>query len=123
VNQLAQYTMISEVTKAIEITEEIRRFQRYGVWKPLADRYSALAIVLIKIKSHKTKLDDGENKVLQSAVTFSRRIEKEIDKALSEGDLPSDAAKLNALMAKSVDGLSSLLGRLQMEYQQNDKEP
>lgn len=121
VSQLAQYTMISEVTKAVEITEEIRRFQRYGVWKPLADRYSALAIVLIKVKSYRDKLDEEENKALQAAVTYSRRIERQIDKASNEGTTPDDMAKLNSLMAKRVDDLSNLLGRLQTEYQHNDK--
>jgi hypothetical protein len=110
--------MISEVTKAVEIMEEIRRLQRYGVWIPLADRYSALVMVLIKIRSYTNELADGENKALQSAVTYSRRIERQIDKALSEGTTPTNAFRLNALMANAVDDLSGLLGRLQSEYQQ-----
>ncbi len=100
--------MVSDLSKALTIMEEIRRLHRERTWIILPDRYSELKRLLISIKATNINLSAQQKVTIQATIQHFTTIASEIEKALLEKKEPN-IPKLNTIIAKQVDELGEIL--------------
>ena len=95
--------------------EEIRRLHRAHEWKVVPDRYSVLRKHLISIRITNPGLTDDHRTLIQGAILALVSIEAQVEKCAGDGKGEPDAARLNQIMSKQVDGLHEVLTTLRQQ--------
>lgn len=112
--RLAKYDLISEVSAASGLAEEIRRRQVQGDWDSLPDRYNELAKVYVHIKSRQNLLNIDELTNMQSGVTSIRELASSL---IEDRNGPPDAARFDKVITSHIDDLLELSLRLGETYE------
>lgn len=124
---------IVDVTAVIASMEELRRLHRAEAWHVLADRYGALRVKLVTIRSTRSPLTPDQQSTLQSAIQHLADFEKSVERAVkrfkrsasneqaADASPPDkrrlpDLAAYNAIVSNQIDLLTELLLQLQQGF-------
>ena len=105
---IRKYETVSEISAAVTKMDEIKRLQRAGNIEHLPDRYADLRKILITVRSLAPELTDGQQTIIQEALTTLTSVEAHIDKCNAKG-LPLNIAKINKLISQDEDALQAVL--------------
>ncbi|MFD0738872.1 hypothetical protein ACFQZQ_06215 [Lysobacter koreensis] len=111
-DDLRKVETVAEFSSAMTAMEEVKRLHRKGDLDPLPERYSALRRSLISLRASSQLLTDGEQSVLQSAITQFAGFERRIEKALTSESAKVDFAKMNRIVSSSMDQIHAVLIRI-----------
>jgi len=106
---IANYDAVADLASAMAIMEEIKRFQRHGVWFVLPDRYSELRRRLVTIRRSQTRLTEVDRQTLQAAIEKFAQLEQTIDRAVANSRTPPRPDKLNDIVAGQIDEVHAVL--------------
>jgi phosphoglycerate-specific signal transduction histidine kinase len=106
---ISAHGVMVDLTRAMEMIEEIRRHHRTRQWQILPERYSALRQCLRSITSANRSLSDEHRTNLQATMQQVRDIEQKIEEAIAAKSEPANPAKLNRLMGDQIDQLNEIL--------------
>jgi hypothetical protein len=99
---------VVDFSAAIAILEEIKRLQREKLWMHLPDRYATIRKLLITLRGTNSNLNDGQESVVQRAVTNLRDMEEAVERFLG-GGAAVKAPKFNSIISQDVDDLLAVL--------------
>lgn len=105
------FDFVVDFSAAIAILEEIKRAHRQGDLTILPDRYSSTKKLLISIMASKITLTNDQMNVVQEATRQISRIEKQIEKMISENK-GFDPAKFNNKITENLDSLIRVLAEI-----------
>ena len=108
------FDVIAEISTAIAAMEEIRRLHRDAAWPILPDRYNALRKSLISIRRSGVNLSEDQQTLLQAAIKFLADIERNVDRALEQGQPPERFARWNQATSEHIMELHGLLMDLKL---------
>lgn len=109
--KLMRYTLVSDVSAASSLAEEIRRYQDQEDWNPLPDRYNELAKMYIRIKARHHLLVPSELSNMQSGVTSVRELAISLKESGATRE-PPDVVRFNKVIMSRIDDLPELSLRL-----------
>lgn len=108
-DSLALHGAIADLSAAIGIMGEIKRFQRLNAWGVLPDRYSELRRCLVAIKASESHLNDGQQQKLQLAIQTFADLERKVERAALAEGIPPNPAKLNDIVSGQIDEVHAVL--------------
>jgi DNA-binding NarL/FixJ family response regulator len=97
------FDVVAEISTAIAAMEEIRRLHRDAAWPILLDRYNMLRKSLISIGRSGVALSDDQQTLLQAAIKFLADIERNVDRALEQGQPPERFARGNEATSEHLN--------------------
>lgn len=109
--RLAKYNLISDVSAASGLAEEIRRYQDQEDWDSLPDKYNKLAKMYVRMKSRRGLLNTDELTNMQSGVTSVRELANSLKESRAVNEFPN-AARFNKVITSHIDDLLELSIRL-----------
>jgi len=112
-DSIARYNAIVDLSAAMTIMDEIKRFQRHGVWAVLPDRYSELRRRLTSIKAAHVNLSEGQRQTLEKAVGTFANLERKVERAVFAGAAPPNPPKLNDIVSGQIEEVHVVLVSLQ----------
>jgi hypothetical protein len=103
---------VADFTKALSITEEIKRLIRNTTFPPLPDRLSEMRHILVALHASGLGLTDEEKTTFQGAIMNFRRLEGRIDNIIASGQVPPNISVLTQPICSDVDSLHEILTHL-----------
>lgn len=103
------YDLLSDITQAISLVEELKRIHRLQDWKVTLERYAELKKVLIAIRDTSVDLTEEQQSQLQGAITNLSDIEDQVERALEKGTSVKQVHRINGIMTKQAENLYELL--------------
>ena len=112
-SSLRFFDTISDISAAITLMDEVKRYHRLANWDLLPDRYSILRRMLVSIRGHK-RLSSDQITQIQRAMTMLGGLEKELDTARAEDRQPN-LVKKNHIVSQNIEELQAILIDLQSQ--------
>ena len=105
-------TSVADFTKALSITDEIKRLIRYATFAPLPDRLCEMRLILVGIRASEIGLTEEESATFQSAIMNFRRLETKVENIIANKLTPSNVSALTQQICSDVDSLYEILTHL-----------
>jgi hypothetical protein len=115
--KLRNFDTVMDFSSVITMMEDIKRHHRGNNWYILPDRYSALRIKLVAIKTTYTNLTDNQQTVLQSAIQQFKSMEGTVERALARKSAPANFPKLNEIVSNEIDKLNEVLTEIRNQME------
>jgi hypothetical protein len=103
---------VADFTKALSITDEIKRLIRNTTFAPLPDRLSEMRHILIAIRASDIGLTEVEQTTFQRAIMNFRRLEGRVDNIIASAQIPPNVSSLTQPICGDVDQLHEILTHL-----------
>lgn len=108
-------TSVADFTKALAISDEIKRLIRSKTFGPLPDRLSELRRILIAIRSSDVGLSAKQRSTFQSAIVNFKKLELQVDDFTAGKQAPQNISTLTQPICDDVDLLQEILTYLQTQ--------
>jgi hypothetical protein len=104
---------VADFTRALAISDEIKRLIRSKNFHVLPDRLSEMRRLLIAIRASDLGLSTKQKAIFQGAIVNSKRLEGQVDDIIASGNVPTEISALTQLLCDDVDSLQEILTLLQ----------
>ncbi len=107
--QIRSFDLVSELSQAIAVMDEIKRLHRSRSWGSVPDRCAVLKKLLIGIRSAPDRVTAEQKDILTASIQHFTTLEKKVDQAIERGQPISGIASMNLVVSNQIDTLTELL--------------